>query len=102
MDPDRDAPVFAATEYVTVPLPEPEDPEVIVIHEVEVEAVHEQPACVVTTMEWLPPAATTLCEVGDTPYVQLTVVPSCVIVTTDPATLSVPFLDEPVGFAATE
>ena len=41
-------PVFAAIEYPTVPLPLPLAPEVIVIQEAELDAVHVQPVVVVT------------------------------------------------------
>jgi hypothetical protein len=41
-------PVFAATEYATVPDPEPLPPDVMVIHEAELDAVHAHPLVVVT------------------------------------------------------
>jgi len=44
-------PVLAATEYVTVPLPVPLVPNVIVIHWLLLAAVHAQPELVVTLME---------------------------------------------------
>ena len=51
IEPDLDAPLFAATEYVTVPLPLPDEPEVIVIHDADAVAVQAHPVCVVTTIE---------------------------------------------------
>jgi hypothetical protein len=55
--PFLDAPVFAVTENATVPLPEPLAPDVIVIHESVVEAVHAQPVAIVTAVELLPAPA---------------------------------------------
>jgi hypothetical protein len=49
--------LFAATEKVTVPLPEPDAPPVTVIHDTPLEAVQGQPEVAVTLTEPLPPAA---------------------------------------------
>ena len=50
-------PELATTEKLTVPLPVPELPEVIVIHEALLTAVHPHPVCVVTfTLPEPPPA----------------------------------------------
>lgn len=46
--PERAPPVLAATVYVTLPLPVPLAPPVIVIQLAPVVAVHVQPDCVVT------------------------------------------------------
>ena len=60
---------LGATVKVAVPLPEPLAPLVTVIHVNPVDAVHVQPAVVVTVEETLPPAAATDCEVGEIEYV---------------------------------
>ncbi len=51
----RDAPVFAATLYDTVPLPDPLAPAEIVAHETPVVALQEQPLPVLTAIFPLPP-----------------------------------------------
>ena len=51
----RDEPVLAATEYFTVPLPVPLDPELMVAQATPVEALHEQPLVAVTEMDPVPP-----------------------------------------------
>jgi hypothetical protein len=56
--------VFAATARTTVPLPVPEPPLVIVIHESFGVAVHAQAAPVVTVVEAGPAAAGTDCDEG--------------------------------------
>jgi hypothetical protein len=48
---------FAANEYVTLPLPEPFAPFVMVIHETELEAVHAHPEADVTVTVPVPAAA---------------------------------------------
>jgi hypothetical protein len=52
-------PVLAATLNVTGPDPEPEAPEVTVIHVALLAAVHRQPAATVTVLLPVPPAAAT-------------------------------------------
>ena len=52
------------------PLPVPEAPDVIVIQPALLAAVHAQPLVVVTDTFPVPPAAATLCDVGDAPNVQ--------------------------------
>ena len=80
--------VFVATLEVTVPLPEPDDPEVIVIHEVDVEADHEQPVGAVTeTVAVVAPEASDT-VVGATLNVQGA--PACVTVKVWPAMVRVP------------
>ena len=54
---ERAAPVFAATENVTVPLPLPEAPPVIVTNVAPLVAVHAQAAVVLTVTDPLPPVA---------------------------------------------
>jgi hypothetical protein len=56
--------VLAATEYVTVPLPVPLEPESIVTHDVP-PAVQLQPVCVVTSTVPVPPEAAKDCSVGE-------------------------------------
>jgi len=53
----RDAPVFAATVKLTVPLPLPDPPLVIVTNVALLVAVHVQPVPAVTGTEPVPPAA---------------------------------------------
>jgi hypothetical protein len=53
--PVRREPVFAATEYPTVPFPVPLPPEVIVIHVALLVAAHAQPAPAVTVTLPVPP-----------------------------------------------
>jgi hypothetical protein len=48
----------------TLPLPVPLAPDVIVMNEAVVAAVHVQPLCVVTVTVEAPPAAPTLTDVG--------------------------------------
>jgi hypothetical protein len=49
------APVFAATEYFTVPLPVPVEPDEIVAQETPVDALQEQPLVAVTEIVPVPP-----------------------------------------------
>lgn len=95
--PVRAASLFAATEKFTVPLPLPLPPEVIVIHESLLAAVHEQP--VPEMMLKLPaaPLAGTLVLAADKVYVQPD---ACVTVNVCPAIVNVPVRAVP-GFAAT-
>jgi hypothetical protein len=62
--PLRAPPVFAATDSATVPLPVPEPPLVIVIHETFGVAVQAQAGPVVTMVEAAPPLAGTDCDDG--------------------------------------
>ncbi len=62
--PERAGPSLAATKKVTVPLPLPAAPEVMVVHWTVLEAVHAQPAPAVTVMGVpAPPAAPIDCDV---------------------------------------
>ena len=56
---------FAATVNVTVPLPDPLAPPVIVIQVALLAAVHAQPLPLVTVNELVPPPATTDSETGE-------------------------------------
>lgn len=58
------APVLAETLKVTVPPPLPVAPETIVIHGVDVAAVHAQPLVAVTVTASVPPAWPTETEDG--------------------------------------
>ena len=60
-----DVDVFAVTEYVTEPFPEPLAPPVIVIQEALSVAVHAQPLPAVTATLAVPPAADIAWVVGD-------------------------------------
>ncbi len=61
-----EAVVLAATVKATVPLPVPDCPDVTVIHEVLVDAVHAQePAEAVTANEPDAPGSPTFCEAGE-------------------------------------
>jgi hypothetical protein len=65
MVPVRLLPVFAVTLNVTLPLPEPDAPPVIVIQGVEVDAVHAQPAgAVAATADPFPAVEATCWEEG--------------------------------------
>ena len=63
--------VLAATEYPTDPLPDPDDPLVMVSHDALLDDVHAQPVCDVTVKLEDPPAAAIELEVGVSEYVQL-------------------------------
>ena len=64
--------VFSATVKPTVPEPDPEAPEVIVIHAALLVAFHTQPADVVTVLEPVPPAAANDCAGADATGAQAT------------------------------
>jgi hypothetical protein len=64
--PERAGPLSAAAENVTVPEPLPLPPAVIVSHGCVLEALHSQPAVVVTLTVRVPPLASTVCESGET------------------------------------
>jgi hypothetical protein len=72
--PVRSAPESAATLMTALPLPVPLAPDVSVMNEADVLAVQAQPLCVVTVTVDAPPIAAGLIDVGDTVYVQATVV----------------------------
>jgi hypothetical protein len=80
-------PVFAATEYPTVPLPLPLAPDVIVIHDAELDAVHAQPVVVVTLTDPVEALDASDVALGEIEYVQP---PLCVTVKVCPAIVSVP------------
>jgi hypothetical protein len=63
--PSRVPPGFAATLNATEPFPVPLAPDVMVIHETLLLAVHAQPLAVVTLTEPEPPAAGTVWLVGE-------------------------------------
>jgi hypothetical protein len=65
-DPERAELLFAVAFNVTVPLPEPLDPAATANHDVPVEAVHPQPAVVVTATLNAPPVEATDELRGDT------------------------------------
>ena len=96
--PERAAPVFAATENATDPLPLPEAPEDTVIHDAFDAAVHAQPFDVVTFTEPLPPPAATFCEFPESEKEQLKA--SCCTVNVWPAMVSVPLRAGPALAAA--
>jgi hypothetical protein len=95
------APVFAVALKLTLPLAIP-DVGLSVTQELEVNAFHEQPACVTTPTEPLPPAAATPADGVDTAYVQPGEAPAaaCVTDTGDPAIISVVDRDVVPVFAA--
>jgi hypothetical protein len=63
--PERDEPVLAATEYPTVPLPVPDEPDVTVIQVLLDAAVHEQAELPgVTVKVPVPPEAVALTDVA--------------------------------------
>jgi hypothetical protein len=77
-------PVFAATEYPTLPLPLPLDPLVIVSHDVLLlTAVHVQPVPAVTETVPVPADGVKVCDVGEAVTVQAA--PACVTDTVCPA-----------------
>ena len=80
--------VFAATVKVTVPLPLP-FVELKVTHVTGLDAVHEQPVVVLTTMLLVPPDAVKPPEGGLIEKVHGTV-PACVIVKIEPPAVIVP------------
>ncbi len=72
--PIRSAPESAATLMTAPPLPLPLAPDVSVMNDADVLAVQAQPLCVVTDRVAAPPIAAGRIAVGDTVYVQATVV----------------------------
>ena len=96
---DVDA-VFAAAEYVTVPLPEPLAPPVMLNQLAVSVAVQAQPPSALTVTLPVPPALVSTIVVGDTVNVHAT--PASVTLTAWPATVSVVVCDEDVVFAMAE
>jgi len=96
--PLRAEPLFAATENATDPLPLPDAPELMLIHDALDEAFHEQPFEVFTLTDPFPPPAPTSCELADSEKEQLA--PSCCTVNVCPATISVPLRAAPLFAAA--
>ena len=90
---------FAATVNVTVPLPDPLAPPVIVIQVALLAAVHVQPLPLVTANELVPPPATTDSETGEIEYVHGAA--ACVTVNVCPPAVIVPVRDVVAEFAAT-
>jgi len=81
-------------------LPVPDDPLVIVRNVELLDAVHAQPAWVVTDTEFDPPVPGIVCESGDT--VNVHPAPAdCVMLTVVPATVSAPVRCVDPLFAAT-
>ncbi len=94
-----DVEVLADALNVTVPLPDPDAPDVMVSHPVLLlTAVHAQPAGALTDTVPVPPLAVTLCDVGEIVSVQ--VIPACVTVNVLPATVRVPLRDDAEVLAA--
>src|SRR6187431_905569 len=92
--PVRFLPLVDPTLYRTVPLPLPDAPSVIVIHESLLIAVQVQPAPAETaTGAPGPPCSSISCPVGLIEYVQPE---ACVTVNVCPAIVSVPVLAVPV------
>jgi hypothetical protein len=84
-------PLLGAALTVTVPLPKPLAPAVIVSHDAVVVAVHEQSAGAVTVIEVVSPPTGEVRLVGLMAVTQGVVpTPACVTVTVRPATVSVP------------
>jgi hypothetical protein len=88
---------LAATASCTVPLPEPLAPDETLIHPALLDAVHAQPAAVVTPTGVVAPPAGALALVGDNEYVQPA---ACVTVKAWPPAVMVALRCGPV-FAAT-
>jgi hypothetical protein len=91
--------VLTATEYPTLPLPLPEAPEVMVIQDALLVAVHAQPVIPVTATEPVAAAAETVVAPGEMENVQP---PACVTVNVCPAMLSEPDRCVVLALAATE
>lgn len=83
------SPVFALTLNVTVPLPVPLAPEVIVIHETSLVAVHAQLLVVFTSMVPMPALAARSCLLGEIEYEQGATA-ACVAVNVRPPIVTVP------------
>jgi hypothetical protein len=98
MEPIRLLPEFAVTVNVTLPLPLPEAPPVIVIHGVAVVAVQEHPLADTATADPLPAVAGKDCEGG---LIDVAHAPVCVTANVSPAMVRLPVRAVPV-FAAAE
>ena len=94
-----DEPVLAATEKLDVPEPVPDVPVVIVTQDTPLDAVHAQPAVVVTATEPAPPSPANDRLVGEIEYEHG--VAACVTVRVEPAIVRVPVRLTVAGFAAT-
>ena len=91
--------VFAATTYVTEPLPLPLAPVVTVIHAALLLAVQLQPVAAVTVIVPVVPEAGGVADVGEIDGAQGA--PACVTVNVAPPTVSVPVREALDVFAAT-
>jgi hypothetical protein len=91
--PVRVGPVVGATAKATVPAPLPLAPDVIVIHGALLDAVHPQPAAVLTTIVPAPPPGFVVWLSGETSKPQPG---DCVTVNGSPAMVSVPVRVGPV------
>jgi hypothetical protein len=96
--PVRNAPELLDTMYVTVPLPVPDPPEPIVIHDTPLDAAHEQPAAVDTVTLAVPPGAPMVALVGETVNVHPL---DCVTVNVAPPTVIVALRVGPMFVVAT-
>jgi len=96
--PVRAAPAFAPTLNATVPLPVPDPPLVIEIHDAPADAVHAHQVEVVTAKLPDPPPPSTDWLAGEMPYVHAAA--ACVMVNVWPPTVIVLLRAAPV-FAAT-
>jgi hypothetical protein len=67
--PVRSAPVLAVRLRTTVPLPDPDAPEVTLIHDVLLAAVHEHPSPVITLTVPCAASGPMLASVGEIEYV---------------------------------
>lgn len=93
-------PVLAATANATIPLLFPDIPEVMIIHDTWLAAVHGHPAGVETATEPMNPPALARNALAVTLYVQGA--PACVTVNAKPAIVSVPVRGAEDGFAVIE
>jgi hypothetical protein len=93
--PVRASPLFAAIVNATVPLPLPDAPLVIEIHEAFDAAVHAQPLPAVTATEPLPPLASTDWLLGAIAKLHGGGTAACVTVSVSPAIVSVPLRAAP-------
>src|SRR5262245_9779072 len=99
MAPGRFPPLLAATEKVTLPLPEPPLPPVTVIQLSIVDAVQAQPAGAATATEPVPAVAPTVWLAGVRATVQAT--PIWLTRAETPLSVMSPCREEAVGLAAT-
>jgi hypothetical protein len=108
--PVREPLVFGSTAYCTLPLPLPDPPEMMPIHDALLAAVHEQPLVVATFTVPVVPSTGALALVGEREYEHDagggdgggdgSLAPACVTVNARPAIVRVPVRAAPV-FAAT-